>query len=269
MNAILQKKLKNFYSLLEPYRHIALGFSGGVDSTLLLYLIRQMKDKEMTAITVLGSMMPEDEQKNCYDLCEAFDVALHTLSFEPLNLEPFRDNHPDRCYHCKHAIFSLILDDAKQSGAEVIVDGTNVDDFDDYRPGLKALDELKILSPFARSGLTKSDIYALSRHYNLPTATKPAMACLASRIPTGVPITAAKLATIAKGEAFLSQLGLSQYRLRHLDESCRIECDETDFEQILKHRSSIVDFLQDLGFKQIYLDLMGYQRGAMNQTEKE
>ncbi|NLN97561.1 MAG: ATP-dependent sacrificial sulfur transferase LarE [Eubacteriaceae bacterium] len=268
MDTTLQNKLKKFYSLLEPYNRIALAFSGGVDSTLLLHLIRQMKTKEITPIAVFGSMMPEEEQRDCFEICKNFNVNLQTLHFEPLNLEPFKENHPDRCYHCKHAIFSLIKEHAEKIGADVVVDGTNVDDFDDYRPGLRALEELDILSPFVHSGMTKGDIYALSRYDNLPTATKPAMACLASRIPTGSPITSAKLAAVAKGEAFLSDLGLKQYRLRHLEDTCRIECDESDFERIMQDRQSIIDYLQGLGFKQVHLDLMGYQRGAMNQIDQ-
>ncbi len=267
MNPSLQTKLDKFYTLLQPYRHIAVAFSGGVDSTLLLYLIQQSDKKKITAISVFGAMMPESEQQSCKDICKKFDVVLHTLSFEPLNLEAFRNNRPDRCYHCKHAIFTLIKDFAEQCKADVVVDGTNVDDFGDYRPGLKALEELNILSPFAHSGMTKSDIYALSRHYRLPTAAKPAMACLASRIPTGSTITEAKLADIAKGEAFLSDLGLTQYRLRHLGDTCRIECGERDFQPIISHRLPIINYLEHLGFKHIYLDLQGYRQGAMNQKK--
>lgn len=264
LSPVLSEKLVALKKNIKRFPKVAIAFSGGVDSTLLLKVAVEVLQADVLPITVNGAMLPNSEFVEAQALAKAMGSVPLVINADVFSLENFVKNPPDRCYHCKKFIFTQIKDAAQANGYDVILDGSNLDDLKDYRPGIKALGELDVFSPLKESGLTKQDIRDLSAYYDLPTATKPAMACLATRIPTNTPITPAALTAIEAGEDFLKSLGLSQYRLRLLGETAKIECDPSDFAAIIENRLALIDTLKNLGIKTITLDLAGYNCGNMN-----
>lgn len=264
LTPVLAEKLVVLKDNIKRFPKVSIAFSGGVDSTLLLQVAVSVLGDAVLPITVNGAMLPRSEFAEAQALAKAIGAIPLVLEADVFALENFVKNPTDRCYHCKKFIFTQIKDAALVNGYEVILDGSNLDDMKDYRPGIKALGELGVFSPLKESGLTKQDIRDLSAYYGLPTATKPAMACLATRIPTNTPITPAALAAIEAGEDFLKSLGLSQYRLRLLGDTAKIECDPDDFTTIIDNRLALIATLKNLGIKSITLDLAGYNCGNMN-----
>ncbi len=260
----LKQKLSHVKEIIAAQKKVAIAFSGGVDSSLLLKISVDILKKNVLPITVKGAMMPESERLQVLGLARQMNITPLILEIDIFLLKGFVDNTVDRCYYCKKHIFQLIKKIARERGFSIILDGTNVDDHFDYRPGLKALSELEILSPFKEAELTKKEIRNLSRYYGLKTAQKPAMACLASRIPTNTRITKESLSLVEAGEEILKALGLKQYRLRLVDDLARIECSLEDFNLILKHRNQLLFDLKKIGLQTIVLDLDGYEQGKMN-----
>lgn len=264
LSPVLSEKLVALKENIKRFPKVSIAFSGGVDSTLLLQVAIDVLGPNVLPITVNGAMLPGSEFAEAQALAKAMGAVPLVIDADVFSLENFVKNPADRCYHCKKFIFTQIKEAARANGYEVILDGSNLDDMKDYRPGIKALGELGVSSPLKESGLTKQDIRELSAYYGLPTATKPAMACLATRIPTNTPITPAALTAIEAGEDFLKSLGLSQYRLRLLGDTAKIECDPGDFTTIIENRLVLIDTLKNLGIKTITLDLAGYNCGNMN-----
>jgi uncharacterized protein len=184
------------------------------------------------------------------------------------DMERFRENPPDRCYHCKKAIFSKLATIAQALGFPCILEASNIDDLGDYRPGHRAVKELGARSPLVEAGLAKADVRALSKARGLPTWDKPSAACLASRIPYGEPITREKLARIEKGEAYLSKLGFGAARLRNHGEIARIEVPADEIPRLASAalRGRVVARLKALGFRYVTIDLEGYRSGSMNEA---
>jgi uncharacterized protein len=264
LTPVLAEKLVALKENIKRFPKVSIAFSGGVDSTLLLQVAVSVLGEAVLPITVNGAMLPGSEFAEAQALAKTIGAVPLVIDADVFSLENFVKNPADRCYHCKKFIFTQIKDAARANGYEVILDGSNLDDMKDYRPGIKALGELGVFSPLKESGLTKQDIRELSAYYGLPTATKPAMACLATRIPTNTPITPAALTAIEAGEDFLKSLGLSQYRLRLLGDTAKIECDPGDFTAIIENRLALIAALKNLGIKTITLDLAGYNCGNMN-----
>ncbi|MGL4607997.1 MAG: ATP-dependent sacrificial sulfur transferase LarE [Eubacteriaceae bacterium] len=260
----LLKKLSTLKKSIQNRGKVCVAFSGGVDSTLLLKVAHEVLGTNVMAITVNGAMLPNSEFQESQKLAQDIGITPMVIEADVFSLDDFVANHTDRCYHCKKYIFSQIKSASEGQGFNILLDGSNLDDLKDYRPGIKALGELGVYSPLKESGLTKQNIRDLSKYYNLPTANKPAMACLATRIPTDTPITKEALTLIETGEEILKGLGLTQYRLRLLNTTVKIECDPKDFSIILKHRLTLIQNLENLGATTITLDLKGYVCGNMN-----
>jgi uncharacterized protein len=260
----LSYKLQLLKEKIGAFSRVSVAFSGGVDSTLLLKVAVEVLGENALPITVNGAMLPRSEFKEALDLAKAIGATPLVLEADVFSLDNFVKNQSDRCYHCKKFIFTQIKTAAQQNGFDVILDGSNLDDMKDYRPGVKALGELGVFSPLKEAGLTKQNIRDLSAYLGLPTAAKPAMACLATRIPTDTPITPKALKAIEAGEEALKALGLTQYRLRLLGDTAKIECDPKDFLAIIENRFTLVETLKSLGIKTITLDLAGYGMGNMN-----
>lgn len=261
-NSILEKE-KALRDIISKYDKACIGFSGGVDSTLLLFLASQ--EIPTLAITADGAMVPRDEFNEAVEFGKTLNNIDHiTFPVNPLDIEKFRNNTPDRCYACKKVIFSKIKELAHENNCDVIFDGANIDDLGDYRPGMKAVEELGVLSPFLLAGLNKSDIYFLSKKYELPTMNKASAACLASRIPTGEPITLEKLKKVEDGERILKKYGFNQLRLRLFDNiKGQLECRIEDFDIFDKNKEEIIKRLEELGIN-IESTPKVYKQGSMN-----
>ncbi|ONI37792.1 TIGR00268 family protein [Candidatus Epulonipiscium fishelsonii] len=252
---------------LKPLKKVCIAFSGGVDSTYLLYMAYQQLGREnVLAVTATSSMCPEREFKEALEFIKKNNIKHITVAADEYNIKEFVENGKDRCYYCKKAIFSKIKEIANQNGIEYVLDGSNKDDDGDYRPGMKALAELNILSPLKQAGLTKQQIRDFSKIENLPTWDKPAMACLASRIPYGKEITKEKLAKIEQAENFMADIGFKHVRVRYYDELAKIEVPAQNIEEVLKYKQEIVNRFGELGFKSVALDLKGYRMGSMNEV---
>ncbi|MBQ3654881.1 MAG: ATP-dependent sacrificial sulfur transferase LarE [Synergistaceae bacterium] len=260
------------YTALQEYLHtlgsVAVAFSGGVDSTFLLRVSHDVLGDKAIAITLSSPLFPHGELTASQTFCNTNNITHIVFEADPLNIPGFTNNPPDRCYLCKRALFSQLLTLAHQHGLAHVIEGSNLDDLGDYRPGLKAIDELGINSPLRYAGLTKAEIRALSRELGLPTWDKPSYACLASRFVYGEAITPQKLLMVGKAEEFLISLGFRQMRVRLHGRLARIEVMPEDFARIVQedNRTRIYDEFKALGFSHVSLDLKGYRTGSMNET---
>ena len=248
----------------------ATAFSGGVDSTFLLKVSHDvLGDKAMT-VTVSSCLFPERELNGSKHFCESNHIRQIIFDVDELSIEGFSDNPRNRCYLCKRALFSRIKAIALEHELEYVIEGSNLDDLKDYRPGMKAIDELGIKSPLRAAGLTKADIRELSRELGLNTWDKPSYACLASRFVYGERITHEKLKMIEHAEDLMLSLGFRQERVRIHGDIARIEIMPDDFTRIIQDdiRTKIYDSLKALGFSYVTLDLSGYRTGSMNEMIK-
>ena len=263
------EKYEELKRIIKGYGSAAVAFSGGVDSTLLLYAAKEALGEKAIAITVSTEFVSEREAYEAVDFCDEIGVKHIVVKLDGLAIEGFCENPPERCYICKKALFTKMLDVAKGEKVNALIEGSNVDDDGDYRPGMKALEELGIKSPLKEAGLSKNDIRRISKELGLDTWDKPAFACLASRFVYGERITYEKLKMVDEGEGILMALGIKQFRVRiHGEDLARIEItnDEADLEIVMGHRKEIVEKFKALGFRYIALDLQGYRTGSMNEA---
>lgn len=242
--------LKEFF---ESHPKVAIAFSGGVDSAYLLYAAMQYAEKAR-AYYVKAEFQPQFELDDAVRLAKELRADLRILEVPVLSDPLVKANPPDRCYHCKRAIFGTILEAAKADGFSVLLDGTNASDDAGDRPGMRALTELSVLSPLRECGLTKSKIRQLSKEAGLFTWDKPAYACLATRIPTGEELTAEKLAATEIAEDYLFSLGFSDFRVRSREGHARLQLPEAQLPLLLEHRKEILEKLKE-HYQTVSLDL--------------
>lgn len=251
---------------LSDYSRVAIAFSGGIDSTLLLEAAFRNKSIVTLAVLVKTTLNPQSEIESAIEFLKYRNIDYSIIEKDILSEMNISTNPPDRCYHCKKYIFTGIIKAAKEKDFTVLLDGTHTEDFDDYRPGLKALNELGIISPLKDSGFNKSNIRELARYYSLDNWNIEASPCLATRIPFGTEIREQDLRRIEKGESFLKEIGFTHVRLRLHETVARLEIP---VEQIIRFndkalRIRITEYIKSLGFDFITLDLEGYRTGSMN-----
>ncbi len=258
-----EKKLIKLRKILERTGPVLVAFSAGVDSTFLLAVAAGLFKDKLLAVTGVSPTIPDSEIAQAVSLAKKLKVRHKLVTDTPP--KKFWDNSPKRCYYCKRELFKKLKRLAARSGLFCVVDGTNADDCRDYRPGAKALQELGIRSPLKEAGLTKPEIRALSKSLGLPTWKKPAMACLASRIPYGELITLEKLFMVGNAEEFIRKLGFSQVRVRSHGQVARIEVVPQEIARVLKTGKEISAKLKSIGFTYVSIDLEGYRTGALNE----
>lgn len=264
----LQEKLTRLEEYIRGLGSLAVGFSGGVDSSLLLVVAANVLGDKAMAITGVDASIPERELKEAKEFCKEREIRHIICKVNPMKEESYRHNSPDRCYFCKHGIFTEIKKIAAENGIEYVAEGSNMDDLGDYRPGLKAVEELSVKSPLREAGLTKQDIREISKALGLPTWSKPAYACLASRFVYGEEITEEKLRMLDQAEQFLIEHGFLEERVRIHGNIARIEVPAKDIERLASEeiREAVYEKFKALGFMFVTIDMKGYKMGSMNAT---
>lgn len=259
------EKLTNY---LKQYDKLAIALSGGVDSACLLReAVSAIGPSNVLAVTAETDFTPRRELELAKKIAELADTEHRIIPVDVLAAPQVAENGMERCYYCKRAIFTAIQQEAWLHGCAAVADGSNADDLSDYRPGMRALKELKIVSPFIECGMGKKEIYQLSG--GLPTEKLPAYACLATRIPMDVPITLTALEQIESAEDALHKLGMIDVRVRHHGEVARIEVPKEKMKEYLESADAMEAAVKDAGFRYVSLDLGGYKKGNMNTLKQE
>lgn len=253
-------------------------FSGGVDSSLLLELVCEANakgadggereaslHKKVFAVTMQTQLHPSCEMEHAAKTAEEIGAVHLVIPADELTEAGIGHNPPDRCYRCKKYLFTKMKGHAMALGIRTILEGTNEDDLHVYRPGLKAIRELGIISPLADAGFTKAEVRALAAEYGMQVSSRPAMPCLATRFPYGAKLSYEALRKVEQGEEFLKSLGLYNVRLRIHQETARIEVDPEEFPVLLKNREQVVSCIRNLGWHYVTMDLEGFRSGSMDE----
>lgn len=262
----LDEKLKKLETIIAECENLLVAFSGGVDSTLLLKVAFDILCENVLAVTFSGETHLPGEVREAAELARFLGVRHIIIENQGLDNPDFTRNSPDRCYYCKKKEFNELFKIAVKHGIKVVADGLNADDLKDYRPGIRAGQELGVLSPLKDAGLTKEEIRVISRRLRLPTADKPANPCLASRFPYGTEITSEALRKVRTAEEILREMGIPQVRMRHHGNLARIEVPKQYAGLVVENAERVVKCFKEIGYIYVTLDLQGYRTGSMNEA---
>lgn len=269
LSAAVQAKEKRLREILAEMGSVAIGYSGGVDSTLLLKVAAEVLGRNALAMIGRSETYPTREYEEALALAGSIGARVVEVRTEETDVRKFQENPPDRCYYCKTELFGKLDEIAAREGIRWIADGTITDDVGDFRPGMKAKAEKSVRSPLLEAGFSKADVRELSRHLELPTWDKPAFACLSSRFPYGMQITRENLTRVDAAETMLRDRGFRFFRVRFHDErTARIEVGAEEIVRLAAEplRSDVVARLKELGFTYVTVDLQGYRTGSMNEV---
>ena len=274
LNLALEEKYGALRRILDDMQSLVIGYSGGVDSTLLLKVAVDQLGEKTLAMIGRSETYPTREFEEALALARTIGARYEIVHTEETDELKFQENPPDRCYYCKTELFGKLREIARREGILWIADGTITDDLGDFRPGMRARSEGEVRSPLLEAGFSKADVRELSRHLGLSTWDKPSFACLSSRFPYGTPILRENLNRVDAAETFLRDNGFRRFRVRFHDAStARVEVDPTEIERLIKEplRGELIARFKQLGFTYVTLDLQGYRTGSMNEllTEEE
>ncbi len=267
-------KLQQLENLLNQLGSCLVAYSGGVDSAFLALVAHRTLGDQSLAVMADSPSLPRSEFKEAIALSEQFGFPLKIIQTKEFENEEYLSNPNNRCYFCKHALFEETESLAMERGVSAVLYGEIADDIGDFRPGAQAAKEFQVRAPMKEVGLTKSEIRVYSSEMGLPTASKPQMACLSSRIPYGEKVTVKKLSQIEEAEALLRKLGFHDIRVRHHELSqgalARIEIGSVELDQLVQPaiRETLTQSIKSLGYLYVTLDLMGYQRGSLNSARQ-
>ncbi|MEA3360850.1 MAG: ATP-dependent sacrificial sulfur transferase LarE [Thermodesulfobacteriota bacterium] len=264
----MKEKLQKVKQILANMESVLIAFSGGVDSAFLLKVARDVLGNRVLAVTAKSLIHPLEEIKQAKGIALDLGVKHKIIETQELSNPRFFNNSKDRCYWCKRELYGELIGIAGDNNLNYVLDGTNFDDLNDFRPGIKAARELGTRSPLIEAKFTKEDIRTLSKGMGLEVWGKPSLACLASRFPYGMKITREDVAKIDNAERFLRGLGITQARVRHHDGIVRIEVMDEDISKLLgeKLRGQILSHFKGLGYLYVTIDLEGYRTGSMNEV---
>ena len=260
----LQAKYDGLLALFRAMGSVLIGFSGGVDSTLIAKAAHDALGARALAVTGISPSLMVEEANECPKIAAHIGIPYLEIRTDEMDDPNYVSNPVNRCYFCKSELWDKLTPIARERGYAVVVDGSNVDDLGEFRPGMDAGHERDVRSPLQEAGLTKADIRAISGALGLPTWNKPSHPCLSSRIPHGTFITIEKLDQVGQAEAYLRVLGFRGFRVRHHGEIARLEIPLADFPRALEQHAVIVDALTDIGFRFVALDLAGFKSGNLN-----
>ena len=262
----LLRKLEVLEATLSDLGSMVVAFSGGVDSTFLLRVVSGVRGLRYVALTTASPTNTSAEIAEARELAEHFGASHRVVAVDELETPGYAENPVNRCYLCKQTLYPLCLQEATEQGLSWVVDGVNIDDLGDYRPGLVAAAEMGVRHPLVDAKLTKAEIRALSKHFGLPTADKPASPCLSSRFPYGTRITHERLRQVARAEAGLRGLGFRELRVRHLGDSARVEVSAAEHERLANSqlRSDIVALVHAAGFRAVEISATPLRSGSLN-----
>lgn len=260
----MEDKLKD---IIENYGSMTVAFSGGVDSTLLARLGHEVLGDKLLLIFINSPFFTKREVDFVRAWSSENNIRMIEIELDPLTHPDISRNDVKRCYYCKKEVMGELVRVSRENNIEVVADGLNMDDFDDYRPGIQASDELGLKHPFVEAQFTKEMIRECARAYELPNADRPASACLASRIPYGTKLEYDDLKIVEAAESFLCDKGFLGCRVRKFDDVAKLELREIDFERAVKMKAQVVSHLKQIGFKEVYLDMQPYRMGALTPDE--
>jgi uncharacterized protein len=265
IDLLLAEKLEQLERILAGLESAVVAFSGGVDSSCLLAVAVRVLGSRTLAVTATSETYPERELREARALVGQLGARHLEVVSEELDIPEFKHNPRNRCYYCKKELFGKLREVADQEGFAHVLDGTNLDDRGDHRPGRQAAEELGVLSPLEEAGFTKTDIRELSRYLGLPSWDKPAFACLSSRFPYGTAITSERVGQVGRAEESLRELGFKVLRVRYHDAVARLELGQEEFALATGAlREKVIQIVTDSGFTYVAVDLQGYRTGSMN-----
>ncbi|MDF1558946.1 MAG: ATP-dependent sacrificial sulfur transferase LarE [Bacteroidales bacterium] len=263
---MMEENLTRLRQRLEQFSSAVIAFSGGVDSTFLARVAKDVYGDKLLLITATSSTYPFYELEEAKSLAVLLGIRHMIIVSEELEIPGYSENPPDRCYYCKSELFSKLKFIADRDGFDVVFDGSNADDMNDFRPGMKAKQKYGVISPLSEAGINKEEIRQLSAEYNLPTANKQSYACLASRFPYGEKITKEKLDRVGTAEFEIRKLAFTQFRIRSHDNLARLEFLTAEMDNAWLQRDCLTDICRSAGFSYVTIDLSGYRTGSMNEV---